>query len=136
MPFLWRLQGRNCRNSDGVSPAEDLPCWIRKPYWGMEQMTRLLRVNKQIRDEAGGVAYRDFTIKWSQWACACSVPLLWKRQIKQQALHESLLAELPALRSVYIWINLLPRGPIDEAKKASLVDNIVRLAGVFRDIGS
>jgi hypothetical protein len=136
------------------------------PYWGPERMTRLLRVCKQIHDEAEGVLYRNFIIDWPQFACACSVPVLlskrsprfkelvrfiavrlrqdehnhrgaWtlrQRQMKQQALYKALLAELPALRSVSMSVSFVGRGPIDEAKKGMLVDNIVRLAGVFRDI--
>jgi hypothetical protein len=38
-------------------------------------MTRLLRVNKQIHDEAKVALYRDFTIRWPQWACAYSIPV-------------------------------------------------------------
>jgi hypothetical protein len=54
-------------------------------------------------------------------------------KMRQQALYESPLAKLPAVRLVDILINFLWRCLVDEAKKAALVDNIARLPGVFRD---
>ncbi|KAL9057705.1 MAG: hypothetical protein Q9162_002179 [Coniocarpon cinnabarinum] len=43
-----------------VQPPRPECCDVIEPYWGLEPMTRLLRVNRQIHDEATRVLYGHF----------------------------------------------------------------------------
>ena len=48
-----------------VQPREIHHCETIDLYWGLEPMTRLLRVNRQIHDEATQVLYERFTFELS-----------------------------------------------------------------------
>lgn len=132
-------------------------------YWGTERMTRLLRVNRQIHVEAEGVLYGDLTVAWPSGACACIVPLflakrsdrvpqivrrlnvalfqvidkgddeLAKGRKRTQAFYQSLVAALPALTFVQLSVAFLG-ADVDESTRGHVVENIVRMAAVFRGV--